>query len=322
MGGKGSGNARNPAGKSRTESGEDAAVRNFLEELSQSGHSPRTVAAYRRDLEAFALFLRGRGKSSPSDPGIDRNVALSYLFELEQREYQPRSVLRILSSLRSFYQWLCRERGSSSNPFGDLSGPRRPKTVPAVLSEREMTALLESDQEGSWEGRRDRAMLELFYLTGVRLSELAGLIRGDLSQGLDRIRVRGKGNKERIVPLVGLARDFLLDYLPEGGESSRDPLFPVLPGGKALSVHQIGRIVRRRVRVSGMGDRGVTPHTFRHSCATHLLDRGMDLRKIQELLGHQSLGTTQKYTHVGLADLRRRYDRIRRKDHPDDDENG
>jgi integrase/recombinase XerC len=185
-----------------------------------------------------------------------------------------------------------------------------------------MTALLESDQEGSWEGRRDRAMLELFYLTGVRLSELAGLIRGDLSQGLDRIRVRGKGNKERIVPLVGLAREFLLDYLPEGGESSRDPLFPVLPGGKALSVHQIGRIVRRRVRVSGMGDRGVTPHTFRHSCATHLLDRGMDLRKIQELLGHQSLGTTQKYTHVGLADLRRRYDRIRRKDHPDDDENG
>jgi site-specific recombinase XerD len=321
LGGKGSGTPRKASGKPQPESGEDASVRDFLSELAQSGNSSRTLDAYRRDLDAFALFLRKRGKASLSDPGIDRNVALSYLFELEQREYRPRSVLRNLSSLRSFYQWLCRRGGASGNPFLDLSGPRRPQTVPAVLSEREMEVLLETDQGGSWEERRDRTMLELFYLTGIRLSELAGLLLGDLSESRDRIRVRGKGNKERFVPLVGRARDLLLAYLPEREGSSRDPLFPVAPGGEELSVHQIGRIVRRRVRLAGLGNRGVTPHTFRHSCATHLLDRGMDLRKIQELLGHESLGTTQKYTHVGLADLRRRYDRIRRKDHPDNDEN-
>jgi site-specific recombinase XerD len=182
-----------------------------------------------------------------------------------------------------------------------------------------MATLLESRPGNSWEDRRDTVMLELFYLTGIRLSELAGLVRGDLSPGMDRIQVRGKGNKERMVPLLGLTRELLRDFLSEEGGPGA-PLFAVSPGGEALSVHQIGRIVRRRVRLSGLGDRGVTPHTFRHSCATHLLDRGMDLRKIQELLGHQSLGTTQKYTHVGLADLRRRYDRIRRKDVVDDDQ--
>ena len=321
MGGKGSGESRTPAEKAGSYSVDDGAVRDFLEELSQSGHSPRTLSAYRRDLDAFGQFLRGRGRRSAADPTIDRNLALSYLFDLEQREYRPRSVLRILSSLRSFYHWLCRKGRCPSNPFEDLSGPRRPKTVPTVLSERDMVSLLENRPGESWQDRRDTSMLELFYLTGIRLSELAGLVRGDLSPVMDRIRVRGKGNKERMVPLVGLSRDLLKAFLPEEGGSPGDPLFPVSPGGKALSVHQIGRIVRRRVRLSGLGDRGVTPHTFRHSCATHLLDRGMDLRKIQELLGHQSLGTTQKYTHVGLADLRRRYDRIRRKDAPDDDQN-
>jgi site-specific recombinase XerD len=319
LGGKGSGEFRNPGKTEGRVPGNDDAVRDFLEELAQSGHSPRTLMAYRRDLDAFRRFLLLRGKDSPSDPSIDRTLALSYLFDLEQQEYRPRSVLRILSSLRSFYQWLCRKGRCPSNPFEDLSGPRRPKTVPAVLSEREMATLLESRPGNSWEDRRDTVMLELFYLTGIRLSELAGLVRGDLSPGMDRIQVRGKGNKERMVPLLGLTRELLRDFLSEEGGPGA-PLFAVSPGGEALSVHQIGRIVRRRVRLSGLGDRGVTPHTFRHSCATHLLDRGMDLRKIQELLGHQSLGTTQKYTHVGLADLRRRYDRIRRKDVVDDDQ--
>ncbi len=320
MGGKGSGEFRNPGKTERRLSGDEAAVRDFLEELAQSGHSPRTLMAYRRDLDAFMRFLLLRGKGSPSDPSIDRTLALSYLFDLEQREYRPRSVLRILSSLRSFYQWLCRKGRCPSNPFEDLSGPRRPKTVPAVLTEREMATLLENRPGNSWEDRRDTAMLELFYLTGIRLSELAGLVRGDLSPGMDRVRVRGKGNKERMVPLLGVTRDLLQTFLHEADISPEDPLFAASPGGEALSIHQIGRIVRRRVRLSGLGDRGVTPHTFRHSCATHLLDQGMDLRKIQELLGHQSLGTTQKYTHVGLADLRRRYDQIRRKDVSDDDQ--
>lgn len=199
--------------------------------------------AYRRDLDAFRRFLLLRGKDSPSDPSIDRTLALSYLFDLEQQEYRPRSVLRILSSLRSFYQWLCRKGRCPSNPFEDLSGPRRPKTVPTVLSEREMATLLESRPGNSWEDRRDTVMLELFYLTGIRLSELAGLVRGDLSPGMDRIQVRGKGNKERMVPLLGLTRELLRDFLSEEGGRER-PCLPSLPEGRRCrSIRSAGLFV-------------------------------------------------------------------------------
>lgn len=319
MGGKGSGRVRNRLTAQEDVESQDASLRRYLEELAQSGVSPRTILAYRKDLESFWLFLRSRGRKSSSEGGVDRSLALSYLFDLEQREYRPRSVLRILSSLRSYFHWLLGNGLVADNPFEDISGPRLPRTVPAILSERDMAGLLSPVDGGEgWEDRRDRAILELFYLTGIRLSEMAHLVRSDLSGAFGRIRVRGKGNRERMVPLVGQAKETLLRFLDVPGASPGDPLFPQNPGGAPLSVHQIGRIVKKRVQEAGLGDRGVTPHTFRHSCATHLLNHGMDLRKIQELLGHRSLGTTQKYTHVGLAELRRKYDHIRQESQDDD----
>ncbi len=323
MGGKGSGRPRKHRTIREDAERQDALIRGYLEELAQSGVSPRTLDAYGKDLASFRLFLRSRGKGGPTEGDVDRSLALSYLFDLEQREYRPRSVLRILSSLRSYYHWLCAKGLTATNPFEDISGPRLPRTVPAILSERDMAGLLARAPGGEgWPERRDRAILELFYLTGIRLSEMAALVRSDLSNASGRIRVRGKGNRERMVPLVGQAKETLLRFLEAPGGSPGDPLFPQAPGGGPLSVYQIGRIVRKHVQEAGLGDRGVTPHTFRHSCATHLLDRGMDLRKIQELLGHRSLGTTQKYTHVGLAELRRKYDRIRQESPDHDDPNG
>lgn len=324
MGGEGSGqyraqNGQGPPGERLP----DPFVRRFLEYLGQSGKSPRTVSSYAQDLSLLQAFLRenpGKGKDR-SGWSLSRDGATSFMFHLDGMTYQPRSVGRILSAVRTFFEFL-KDRGEVAvNPFLELRGPRVPRKIPAVLNEREVSDLLDSTGTTTWEGLRDRALLELFYLTGIRLSELAGLKLRDISADRSRILVHGKGRKERIVPLVGAALECLSRYLsetPAGPDGSDGAIFRSEPGGQSLSVHQVGRIVRKASGRAGLGGR-VTPHSLRHSCATHLLDRGMDLRKIQTLLGHESLGTTQQYTHIGLKELKRKYDRSRQEDPNDDD---
>lgn len=311
MGGDGSGRRRRdviPESRRRSDEWTDR----FLDHLLRSGRSPRTVESYASDLALFGAFLKPRARVRKDDGWwrIGPDTARAFAFHLDRLDYRPKSVGRILSAVRSFYEFLRERSAVDDNPFELLKGPRVPKTVPSVLSEAETLELLNAPDPNTWEGRRDRAILELFYLTGLRLSEMAGLLRSDMSGDRDRLRVLGKGGKERVVPILGWARIRIDAYLDDGPGDPKGALFLSRPGGEALSVHQIGRIVRKAARSVGLEGR-VTPHTLRHSCATHLLNGGMDLRNIQGLLGHASLGATQKYTHVGLRELKEKYDRSR-----------
>ncbi len=315
MGGRGSGTRKSreigvPGSKDlrNTPCPVSSRVDDFVSLLAVKGRSPRTVASCRNDL---ALLV----SSVPALPGkktavsLSRNDAQAFLMRLTLGGYHPRSIARILSSCRMFYAYLEEEGVIGENPFKGIRGPKVPRNQPHFLTPEEMVLLLDAPDVHTWEGRRDRAILEIFYLDGVRLSELAGMNAGDLSGG--GLLIRGKGNKERRVPLVGMARERLMAFLPEsGGESKGSPLFTRKPGGGRLSVYQIGRIVRNSARKAGISET-VTPHELRHTCATHLLDNRMDLRHIQTLLGHASLSSTQKYTHVGLRELKERYDRSR-----------
>lgn len=311
MGGDGSGRRRRD-GIPEVRRQSDEWPDRFLEHLLRSGRSPRTVESYASDLALLGGFLKSRVRAR-NEAGwwqIGPDTARAFAFHLDRLDYRPKSVGRILSAIRSFYEFLRERSEVDDNPFALLKGPRVPKTVPSVLSEAETLELLNAPDPNTWEGRRDRAILELFYLTGLRLSEMAGLSRSDMSGDRDRFRVLGKGGKERIVPILGWARIRIDAYLDDDPGDSCGALFLSRPGGEALSVHQIGRIVRKAARSAGLEGR-VTPHTLRHSCATHLLNGGMDLRNIQGLLGHASLGATQKYTHVGLRELKEKYDRSR-----------
>ena len=270
------------------------------------GRSSKTITSCRNDLLLYENVSRSDGKK---DGGLvlSQNDAQAFLMQLSLGGYHPRSISRILSSLRGFYEYLSEEGLVSKNPFRGMKGPRVPRSQPKFLTIEEVNDLLDAPDPSTWEGRRNRAILEVFYLDGLRLSELCGLNIGDL-QG-DILLIRGKGNKERRVPLVGVARIRLLSFLPESGAvAPLDCLFPESFGGKRLSVYQIGRIVRASAQKAGIVA-GVTPHEIRHTCATHLLNNSMDLRHIQSLLGHSSLSSTQKYTHVGIRELKDRYDR-------------
>ncbi len=309
MGGDGSGHRRRDSVPTLRNPERDVWPDQFLEHLRRSGRSVRTIESYASDLSLFGRFLSSgkTGRGHPSGWRIGPDTARDFAFYLDRLDYRPKSASRILSAVRSFYDFLLERSGVDDNPFALLKGPRVPRTVPSVLSETETRELLDSPDENTWEGKRDRAILELFYLTGIRLSELAGICMSEISPGGDRLSVKGKGGKERIVPILGWARVRIDAYLSMDPGPSSGPLFLDRPGGGSLSVHQIGRIVRKAARSAGLEGR-VTPHTLRHSCATHLLNGGMDLRNIQGLLGHASLGATQKYTHVGLRELKRKYD--------------
>ncbi len=316
MGGKGSGMRKSEGlahGRKRAEQKTSAHpifdyLDPFLQILALKGRSSRTISSCRNDLLLFASSTQSGWK-----PGagllLSEKDAQAFLMTLSLAEYHPRSIARILSSLRGFYEYLVERSLVARNPFRGMKGPRVPRSQPKFLTIEEINQLLDAPDPSTWEGRRDRAILEVFYLDGLRLSELCSLNLGDLHG--DVLLVRGKGNKERRVPVVGVARVRLLSFLEESGQKSPlDCLFPEVPGGKRLSVYQVGRIVRSSARKAGMVS-NVTPHEIRHTCATHLLNNSMDLRHIQTLLGHSSLSSTQKYTHVGIRELKDRYDRSR-----------
>lgn len=282
----------------------DAPVEAFLRYLAvERGASPHTLRSYRADLADCAAYLAAQGLGGLAR--ADARVLRAYLADLHARGLQRSSMGRRLAALRSFYRFLVRRGRAKANPAAQLPTPRLAERLPGYLPIDESEALLRADFGRTPAGRRDRAILELLYATGVRVAELAGLDVGDVDLREGAVRVFGKGGKERVVPLGRKAAGAIRAYL--GGREARSgALFRNARGGR-LTARSLHRIVRARARAAGVRRR-VTPHTLRHTFATHLLDAGADLRLIQELLGHARLGTTQRYTHVSADRLMKVYD--------------
>ncbi len=281
--------------------------------------SPHTVAAYRRDLAEFEAFLaRYYGEEEWSWGGIDRHALRAFLADLSRKGLARRSIARKLSAVRSFFRWLHREEVIEANPARAVRSPKLERHLPGWLSRADVERVLELAEnraaEGGFRGARDLAIVETFYSTGMRLSELQSLDVQDLDLLGDQARVRGKGRKERIVPLGRHAVTALRRYelrraevLARCAGGDRRAVF-ISERGRRLSVRQIQNIVRNFLDAVAE-DAGLTTHSLRHTFATHLLDAGADLMAVKELLGHASLSTTRIYTHTSKERLKRVYDR-------------
>lgn len=304
-----------------------AQIAAFLEFLTtQRNASPHTLAAYRNDLHGFAVYV-GRERGAHADASrIDHLLLRCYLAELstgvkrpeeQSKGYRKSTLGRKLAAIRSFFNWLQRTGQVAANPTELLATPKREQRLPFHLNIDQTTALLESRSErqpSSELAARDQAILELLYSSGLRVSELTGLNIGDLERSGGMVRVTGKGGKERIVPVGAKALEAVNAYLAERGQPSEGaPLF-LNSRGDRINRRSVARIVSLYAgNIEAF--RAISPHTLRHTFATHLLEGGADLRAIQELLGHASLSTTQKYTHLGLDRLMEVYDRAHPRAH-------
>ena len=303
-------------------------LRAFLRYLALNRNaSAHTVRAYQSDLSQLVAVTAASAGVKPNElqPGhLDRAAIRRFLAELHKAGQSRATAARKLAAARTFLRYLRREELIDGDPGALVAAPKREVRMPAHLSETEMEALLGAASGDSPLGRRDRAILELFYASGLRVSELAGLGLEDIDLSRKMVRVLGKGRKERFVPFNTSTARALREYLKDreqlarfaAREDSRRPSRPASPlflnyrGGR-LTVRSVDRLVRRYVAVTSTR-MGISPHALRHSFATHLLQRGADLRAIQEMLGHARLSTTQRYTHVNAAQLLDLY----RKTHP------
>ena len=337
------------------------AITKYLEYLQMvKNSSPHTVVNYGKDLDQFLAFLSPPGAPPPTLAAVNHGMIREFIAHLHDHGLEKSSIARKLAALRSFFKYCVREGHLKESPARLVPTPKLPKRIPSVLSAEEMNGFLNQlavmvqpaiDSSSSLkrrvpragtpsaekqrspgrpasfeEGlllRRDRALLELLYAAGLRVSELTGLNLMDIEQKERILRVRGKGNKERIVPYGAKAQEALEKYWPlrdqllkqsNGSDGKEDPHVQAVflnYAGKRLTQRSVGRIVKKYVRLVNV-NWDLHPHSLRHAFATHLLADGADLRAIQELLGHQSLSTTQKYTHASIRQLMEVYD----KTHP------
>jgi len=286
------------------------AIEQFCSYLeNERNASPHTVSAYRSDLGQFAVFLAGQGNGAPEE--VDHLVVRRYLAQLH-KELTKSSIGRKLSAVRALFRYLLREGRLDKNPAELVGAPKKEKRVPFHLNIDQVTSLVSAPEATSGLALRDRAVLETLYSCGIRVSELTGMQVGDLDLDGATARVLGKGGKERMVPVGSYALEALAAYLEErGNPEGSAPLILNARGGR-LTRRSVGRIVdAHMLLIASM--RKASPHTLRHSFATHLLEGGADLRAIQELLGHASLSTTQKYTHVSIDRLMEVYDKAHPK---------
>jgi site-specific recombinase XerD len=298
----------------------------FLDYLrAVEGASPRTLEAYRRDLRALETCLGDEG--TVDWIRVDRDDLRRFLGEQRRLERAPSTIARRLSAIRAFFRFLVREGWREDNPASALKSARQKRRLPRTPGEELVTRILDACDLESEEGRRDRAILELLYGGGLRLSELVGLRLGDLDWPAGTLRVLGKGGRERVVPFAGEAPRALracledrlsadtIEHLVAGSLPAGAAVLPVFTGrqGRPVSPRGVQRIVARATREGGGGR--LSPHDLRHAFATHLLDRGADLRGVQELLGHASLSTTQIYTQVSVARLRESFDEAHPRAH-------
>lgn len=301
----------------------------FLDYLRLNRNLSRhTVRAYASDISQFLAFAAENLGREPLVEDFDHRLVRGYLASIYERRQASSSSARKLAAVRTFARYLRREELLDGNPGALVSAPKVARRMPAHMAVDEIGALLAAPDAATPLGLRDRAILELFYASGLRLSELAGLDLEDVNLASRMVRVLGKGGKERIVPFNPPAAAAIRDYLPARrelllrertagaastsgrGRWSDDPLFLNYRGGR-LSSRSVARMVQRYVDLVG-AQRGISPHALRHSFATHLLERGADLRAIQELLGHARITTTQRYTHVSAAQITELY----RRTHP------
>jgi len=313
-------------------------IQKYLEYLrAVRNASPHTLVNYRNDLEQFLAFLTPPETETPPLGQVTHHLIREFVAHLHDSHMEKSSIARKLAALRSFFKYCVREGILKENPARLVPTPKLPKRIPSVLSAEEMNGFLNQlagEGAGRKNGRRtrtatpigedrlllarDRAILELLYAAGLRVSELTGLNLEDMDQKSQMLRVRGKGNKERIVPygqkaaqslqIYWAVRESLLEECEKAGRrASRDAVF-LNYRGRRLTQRSVGRIVKKYVRLVNV-NWDLHPHSLRHAFATHLLADGADLRAIQELLGHQSLSTTQKYTHASMRQLMDIYDK-------------
>src|SRR5467141_1157446 len=313
------------------------AIAKYLQYLqSVKNSSPHTILNYRKDLEQFLAYLSPPGARPPALTGVAHPMIREFVAHLHDHGLAKSSIARKLAALRSFFKYCVREGHLKENPARLVPTPKLPKRIPSVVSAEEMNGFLNQlgatgqaarggqspsvPIEESFLLRRDRALLELLYAAGLRVSELTGLNLADMDQKERILRVRGKGSMERIVPYGAKAQEALEKYWPlrelllepTNGTSGRDAPYSEAVflnySGRRLTQRSVGRIVKKYVRIANV-NWDLHPHSMRHAFATHLLADGADLRAIQELLGHQSLSTTQKYTHASIRQLMDIYDK-------------
>lgn len=317
-------NADSPSGQHHSVSDDTESlpdeVLEFLTSLERErDYSPNTIRAYRRDLVEFTAYLANRasGRATGWD-AVDRLTIRGFLGALSRRGIAKRSAARTLSAVRSFYRYLHRNELVATNPASGIATPKLDKHLPAWLDRAQIDLLFQMAEVRAWEGRfedvRNLAILELFYSTGMRVSELAGINLGDLDLVAQQVKVRGKGKKERIIPVGDHAVLALRNY-----EAKRDDLLRRLQGARldraAFFIGRTGRRIGVRALQLAVGKfldelddgTGLSVHSLRHTFATHLLDSGADLRAVQELLGHASISSTQIYTHTSIERLKQVY---------------
>jgi integrase/recombinase XerC len=281
------------------------AVEQFLSHLNLAkGVSEHTIRGYRLDLTSFLTFV--------GDEGISKRSIRRYLASLYEKKASTRTVLRRLSALRSFYRHAMREKWVTENPLEEIESPKKEKKLPVSINYSQVELLFNQPDTSTYFGFRDRAIMELFYSSGLRLSEVTGLNRRDFDHKGLVLNIFGKGKKQRQAPITQTAADWLTRYLnhPERDEKDKEAVF-LNKWGTRLTPRSVDRNFAAYLRASGLSER-VTPHTIRHTIATHWLENGMDLKTIQMLLGHTSLATTTIYTHVSSKLKREVYD----KTHP------
>jgi len=279
---------------------------NYLE--AERNASPYTVRNYTTDLLGFFGFLRGKKIDSLKE--VDKHTLRDYLSHLMEQGFVKASIARKLSAIRSFYRYLLREEIMSTSPVATTFSPKLDKRLPSFLTVEEMERLLEAPDLSTPQGQRDRALMELLYASGLRVSELVNLNLEQVNLDSHEIRVWGKGSKERMVLMGEPAAKALSAYLRQGRPKllgkKRSSALLLNRYGERLPERRVQRILGKYANIAGI-DKGVHPHMLRHTFATHLLDGGADLRVVQELLGHASLSSTQIYTHVTKTQARKVY---------------
>jgi integrase/recombinase XerD len=290
----------------------------FLEEYIkhlavERGLAKNTLVSYRNDLNDYIAFCRQHGLITMNQAGKD--TILSYLFQMQLAGRSPATISRHLAAIKSYYRFAVNEGVVSQDPARDLESPKPAQRLPRILTIDEVDLLLSQPQIGTPAGLRDKAMLELLYATGLRVSELVSLDLNNLNLENGFIRCFGKGSKERIIPLGDIAARFLREYLGRGrcklGKSNTTPALFVNHRGQRLTRQGFWKIIKKYAQKAKLKT-DITPHTLRHSFATHLLENGADIRSVQEMLGHTDISTTQIYTHL----TNRRIKEIYNRSHP------
>ncbi|WP_226679783.1 site-specific tyrosine recombinase XerD [Sutcliffiella horikoshii] len=266
----------------------------------EKGLASNTVVSYERDLKSYLLYISKVEEISSMD-AVSRPTIIQFLKFLTENGKSSKTIARHIASIRSFHQFLLREKVTTQDPTVHIDRPKQEQKLPQVMSLEEVQALLDSPDTSKVFGIRDKAMLELLYATGMRVSELISLNLSDVHLTMGFVRCVGKGNKERIIPLGTMAQNAITNYIEESRsqllkKKTTDALFVNLYGNR-LTRQGFWKILKKLTKEAGI-EKELTPHTLRHSFATHLLENGADLRAVQEMLGHADISTTQIYTHV------------------------